>query len=92
MFPLLSVCNKVYQPFYSWGGGGVREEGGVGIREGPGSVDTMKGVREEGGVGIKTIQCIAAEEIHIRINFSATDSCCNSYSFISLKKTNVRKR
>lgn len=72
MFPLLSVCNKVYQPFYSWGGGG--------------------GVREEGGVGIKTIQCIGAEEIHIRINFSATDSCCNSYSFISLKKTNVRKR
>ena len=71
MFPLLSVCNKVYQPFYSWGGGGVREEGGV---------------------GIKTIQCIGAEEIHIRINFSAIDSCCNSYSFISLKKTNVRKR
>ena len=72
MFPLLSVCNKVYQPFYSWGGGG--------------------GVREKGGVGIKTIQCIGAEEIHIRINFSATDSCCNSYSFISLKKTNFRKR
>ena len=45
-----------------------------------------------GGVRIKTIQCIGAEEIHIRINFSATDSCCNSYSFISLKKTNVGKR
>ena len=71
MFPLLSVCNKVYQPFYSGGGGGVREEGEV---------------------GIKTIQFIGAEEIHIRINFSAIDSCCNSYSFISLKKTNVRKR
>ena len=72
MFPLLSVCNKVYQPFYSGRGGGW--------------------VREEGGVGIKTIQCIGAKEIHIRINFSATDSCCNSNSFISLKKTNVRKR
>ena len=43
-------------------------------------------------MGIKKIECIGAEEIHIRINFSAIDSCCNSYSFISLKKTNVRKR
>ena len=72
MFPLLSVCNKVYQRGGGGGGGG-----GAGVG---------------GGGGIKTIQCIGAEEIHIRINFSATDSCCNSYSFISLKKTNVRKR